>query len=151
MSLDVDVTTNGIRTPLGRSGIVDATRATLRAQRVRDALMSITLLEPAAIARMNRRHLRHAGPTDVISFGFNRASERDPVVGDIYLCPDVARANADERRVPLREELTRLIVHGTLHVLGHDHPDDDGREASPMWAVQERVVRRLAGRGSARR
>jgi len=151
MSLDVDVTTNGLRTPLGRSAIADAVRATLRAEHVLDALLSITLLDRPAIARMNRRHLGHSGATDVISFGFTRAAERDPVVGDVYICPDVARANARERGVTLREEMTRLVVHGTLHVLGADHPDDETREASPMWAAQERIVRRLTARRRAQR
>jgi probable rRNA maturation factor len=151
MSLDVDVTTNGIRTSLGRHGIADAARATLRAERVRNALLSITLLDRAGIARLNRRHLGHSGATDVISFGFTRATDRDPVIGDIYLCPDVARANAHDRGVPVPDEVARLVVHGVLHVLGHDHPVDDAREASEMWARQERLVRRLTARARGRR
>ncbi|HXJ29862.1 MAG TPA: rRNA maturation RNAse YbeY [Gemmatimonadales bacterium] len=46
----------------------------------------------------------------------------------------------------LREELVRLAVHGTLHVLGYDHPDGPGRTRSAMWRRQERYVRRLMGR-----
>ncbi|HXT18845.1 MAG TPA: rRNA maturation RNase YbeY [Gemmatimonadaceae bacterium] len=147
MSLDVDVTTNGIRTSVGRVGLADAARAALRAERIGNALLSVTLLDRAGIARMNRRHLDHAGATDVISFGFARATPRDPVIGDIYICPDIARANAKERGVSPREELVRLVVHGTLHVLGYDHPESDDRERSEMWRRQERVVRRLAARG----
>lgn len=143
MSLDVDVTANGIRTPLGRYAIADVARAALRGERVPNALLSITLLDRAAIARMNRRHLGHVGPTDVISFGFTRATRRDPVIGDIYICPEVARANGRERGVSLRDEMTRLVVHGTLHVLGYDHPEGEARESSPMWQRQERLVRRL--------
>jgi probable rRNA maturation factor len=45
--------------------------------------------------------------------------------------------------VSVREELTRLIVHGVLHVLGHDHPDGDDRAESPMWRRQERLVQTL--------
>jgi len=146
MSLDIDVSTNGRRVPVSRASIADAARAVLRAQRVRDALISITLLDRAAISRMNVAHLGHAGPTDVISFGFTRATARDPVVGDIYIAPDVARTNALARGVGVREELLRLVVHGTLHVLGHDHPEDESREDSPMWRVQERLVRRLVAR-----
>jgi probable rRNA maturation factor len=91
---------------------------------------------------LNRKHLGHAGPTDVISFGFSRPSRRDPVVGDIYIAPDVARRNARAAARPLREEIVRLVVHGTLHVLGYDHPDA-GREGSAMWRRQERLVTRL--------
>ena len=143
MSLDVDVATNGVRSALSRQAIADAARAALRAERVRDALVSITLLDRQSIARMNRRHLGHAGETDVISFGFERPSSSDPVIGDIYIAPDVGRENALARRRPVREEIARLVVHGTLHVLGYDHPDGDRRERSPMWTRQEHIVRRL--------
>ena len=143
MSLDVDVATNGVRSPLSREAIIDAARATLRAERVRNALVSITLLDRAAIAKMNRRHLGHSGATDVISFAFDRPSPADPVIGDIYIAPEVGRENALARGTPVREELTRLVVHGTLHVLGYDHPAGDARERSPMWTRQERIVRGL--------
>ena len=143
MSLDVDVATNGVRAPVSRTAIANAALATLRGEGVRHALVSITLLGRGSMARMNRRHLDHASETDVISFGFDRPSRRDPVIGDIYIAPDVGRDNARARGAPVREELMRLVVHGTLHVLGYDHPDGDDRERSPMWKRQERIVRRL--------
>jgi probable rRNA maturation factor len=153
MSLAVDVSANGIRTPLGRAAIADVARSALRAERVANALVSITLLDRRAIARMNRAHLGHAGPTDVISFGFDRATPRDPVIGDIYIAPDVARENAKASGVSVREEMARLVVHGTLHVLGYDHPESAERERSAMWKLQERIVRRYSGvlRPAARR
>ena len=92
---------------------------------------------------MNRKHLGHRGATDVISFSFARASKGDAVIGDIYIAPEIARENAAARGVPVREELLRLVVHGTLHVLGHDHPEGPTRERSAMWKRQERIVRRL--------
>jgi probable rRNA maturation factor len=146
MSLDVDVSSNGVRVPISRAAIAEAVRTTLRAGKIKHALISIALLDRRGIARMNVQHLQHHGPTDVISFGFDRATPRDPVVGDVYIAPEVARENARARGVSVREELVRLIVHGTLHVLGHDHPVDESRERSPMWTLQERVVRRVMSR-----
>lgn len=143
MSLDVDVASHGVRSPLSRQAIIDAARATLRGERVRNALVSVTLLDRRSMAKMNRRHLGHAGATDVISFAFDRPSRTDPVIGDIYIAPEVGRENALARGTPVREELTRLVVHGTLHVLGYDHPTGDARERSPMWTRQERIVRAL--------
>jgi rRNA maturation RNase YbeY len=58
----------------------------------------------------------------------------------------VARAHARARGVSVREELLRLVVHGTLHILGYDHPESEEREQSVMWRRQERVVRRLVAR-----
>ncbi len=143
MSLDVDVSADGVRSPLGRAVIADVVRAALRAERVRHALISITLLDRRAMARLNRRHLDHAGATDVISFGFDRITPRDPVVGDIYISPDVARDHAREHGVGVRQEMTRLVVHGVLHVLGYDHPDGDARMQSAMWKRQERLLGRI--------
>jgi probable rRNA maturation factor len=142
MSLDVDVTTDGVRSPLGRAAIADVARSALRAERVRHALLSITLVSKRAIARLNEEYLGHRGATDVISFGFRRAADGGPVVGDVYIAPEIARDNARDAGIPVREEIARLVVHGALHVLGYDHPEGGGRETSPMWRRQERIVRR---------
>ena len=148
MSLTVDVSTDGERIPLSRSRVSTIARAVLRAERVREALISITFVTSGRIASINRAHLEHRGPTDVISFGFSRASRRDPVMGDIYIAPAVARRNAIGAGVSIREELTRLVVHGVLHVLGHDHPDGESRMQSTMWRRQERLVSRLMTSGA---
>jgi probable rRNA maturation factor len=66
-----------------------------------------------------------------------------PAIGDIYVCPDVARRNARRLGVSEREEISRLVVHGVLHVAGHDHPEDESRTRSKMWKRQEKI---LAGR-----
>jgi probable rRNA maturation factor len=142
MTLTVDVATDGVRSPLSRERVAAIARAALRSERVRNALVSITFLDRRAIARLNSQHLGHAGATDVISFGFSRATANDAVIGDVYICPEVGRAHAKACRAPVRQEIARLVVHGVLHVLGHDHPDDD-REHSDMWRRQERLVRRL--------
>ena len=149
MTLTIDVSTDGARSPLSRARVAQVARATLRSERVKNALVSITFLDRRAMARLNTKHLAHSGATDVISFGFTRATESDPVIGDVYICPDVGRENAKARGAPVREEIARLVVHGVLHVLGHDHPTGDGRERSDMWRRQERIVRRVSG-GAAR-
>lgn len=137
----VVVNPEGVRAPVGVARLRAAAALVLGAHKVRHGLVSITLLTPRRMAALNRHHLGHAGTTDVIAFGF-----RDPegaVIGDVYLCPAVAAANAKRFGVPVREELLRLAVHGTLHVLGHDHPDGEARTRSPMWRTQERLLRRV--------
>jgi probable rRNA maturation factor len=146
VSLSVDVSLTAARAPLSRAVVAKIAQATLRREGVRNALLSIALVDRPTIARLNRRHLGHAGATDVISFAFARASRREPVVGDIYIAPDVARANARTRGIGVRNELARLVVHGVLHVLGYDHPEGEGRERSPMWRRQERLVRAVERR-----
>jgi probable rRNA maturation factor len=147
VSFAIDVSSEHVRPPLSRRAIAEVVRQTLRSERVRNALVSVTLLNRRAIARINRTHLGRIGSTDVISFRFTRATDADPVIGDIYICPDVARQHAKVRGVGVREEIARLAIHGALHVLGYDHPEDDGRERSAMWKRQERLVQRVAGNG----
>jgi len=142
--LAVDVSSEGVRAPLARARVADLVRGVLRAERVRHAMISVAFLDEAEMARLNWRHLRHRGPTDVISFGLTSAPGA-PVVGDIYVSPAVVRANARANRRPVREELARVVIHGVLHVLGHDHPDGEERVGSPMWRRQERLLGRLTG------
>jgi probable rRNA maturation factor len=142
MSVSVYVCARDVRVPLAAARVEAIARATLASERVRDAMLSITFLSNAAIARLNATHLGHRGATDVISFGFREAGRRAPLIGDIYIAPAVARTNARALGVPVREELARLVVHGTLHVLGYEHPDADARTTSPMWKRQERLLAR---------
>ena len=146
MTAVVGVSTDGVRIPLSRQSAARIARAVLTAERVRHAMISVAFVGAPAIRALNRRHLRRHGATDVIAFGFRSAGRRSPIVGDIYIAPDVARTSARANGVSVREELTRLIVHGTLHVLGYDHPDGDARTRSAMWRRQERLVKRVAPR-----
>lgn len=141
--LAVDVAADGVRVALSRDRVATIARTVLRAERVRHALVSITFVDEQSIARINWKHLRHSGPTDVISFGLSREEPGAPVVGDIYISPAVVRDHARRHGVLVRAELTRVVVHGVLHVLGYEHPEDDGRASSPMWRRQESLVRRL--------
>ena len=117
----------------------------------RRARVELALLAPVAMRRLNRRATGRRGLTDVIAFTLPQPD--GAILGDIYICPAAARGfvarNAAAGRHALQEELVRLAVHGTLHVLGYDHPDGPGRTRSAMWRRQERYVRRLVGRRQA--
>lgn len=112
--------------------------------------LELTLLDAAAMRRLNRRAFGRRALTDVIAFALPQPD--GTLWGDVYICPAVAeRWVRDQRGTsgqgrPLAEELVRLAVHGALHVLGYEHPDGPGRERSAMWRRQERYVRRLADR-----
>ena len=141
--LAIDISSSVRRLSVSRQRIRDAATATLRAGRVKDAMLSITFVGRAAISRLNRRYLGHEGQTDVISFGLARLGKRGAVIGDIYICAEVARDNARRQEIPAGEELLRLVVHGTLHVLGSDHPVGPARTKSPMWRRQEKILARI--------
>lgn len=140
-SLVVAVSKEGVAAPVSPARLAAAARVVLRAEKVRHALISVTLVSAARIAAINAKHLKHRGPTDVISFGFAR-ERGGPVVADIYIAPSVARENALRHGVGIREELQRLVIHGVLHALGHDHPSGDARVNSLMWRRQETLLAR---------
>jgi len=127
MTRIVDVTMAGVRVAVARERIARVADAVLRSERVPHAMLSIAFVSEREIASLNWRHLRHRGPTDVISFGFVPAGKGGPVIGDVYIAPDVARRHAAEHGRGVREETLRLVVHGVLHVLGYDHPPDESR------------------------
>ena len=117
------------------------TSAVLKGER-RRAHVLVTFLGLTRMRALNHEHLGHDRPTDVISFALPTPDGR--LVGDIYICRSVAATQARTHRVPVRQELIRLVVHGTLHVLGYEHPEGGARTRSPMWLRQERYVRKLA-------
>ncbi len=122
-----------------------AARAALTHQkRSSDADLSIVLTDNARLRRLNRDYLGIDAPTDVLSFP---ASESDPVtgspyLGDILISLPRARAQAKSAGHTLESEVQLLVVHGVLHLLGHDHAKP--KEKAKMWKAQAEI---LAGLG----
>jgi probable rRNA maturation factor len=141
--LAIDISSSVRRLSLSRARITEAAVAALKAEHAKDAMLSITFVGRATMSRLNHRYLGHHGPTDVISFGLGWVGKRGAVVGDVYICAEIARENALRQGISAGEELLRLVVHGTLHVLGHDHPTGARRTTSRMWRRQERILARV--------
>jgi probable rRNA maturation factor len=120
-------------------------------ERARAARVELTLLDGPAMRRLNRRVTGRRGITDVLAFALPQPD--GGLLGDVYICPAaaerwVANGGAGTRAAgTMEEELIRLVVHGTLHVLGYDHPDGPSRTRCSMWRRQERYVRRLVRKG----
>ena len=86
---------------------------------LRESQLGIFLVAPKTMARLNAKFLRHEGPTDVITFD-HREVPGSSLFGEIYLCPEVADAQAAQFRTSMEEEVVRYVVHGVLHLLGYD-------------------------------
>lgn len=111
--------------------------------------LSLTLVGDDAMREINRDHRGKDVPTDVLSFPLDGASTtpryaRDDevriehMVGDVVISVDTARKQAADYDAPLQRELERLLIHGILHVLGHDHMEADEREK--MEAEERRLA-----------
>ena len=139
------MTVHGRRLPISPALVRRVVEAVLREER-REATISVTFLGRDAMRRMNAEHKSHDHPTDVLTFALKVPPGK--VVGDVYICSWVAQREARERGIPLRQELIRLVVHGTLHALGRDHPEGPERTRSAMWRRQERYVSRFLAAGA---
>ncbi|MEO8577233.1 MAG: rRNA maturation RNase YbeY [Gemmatimonadales bacterium] len=136
----VEVSSTVRRLAISDAKVRQLVEASLGEMKIGDAMISIAFVGRTAMSRLNNEYLSHHGPTDVISFGMGRAARGMPAVGDIYICPEIAIRNARRAGVSTANELARLVVHGTLHVAGLEHPDDESRTSSPMWKKQERIL-----------
>jgi probable rRNA maturation factor len=107
--------------------------------------VSVSWVDATEMAELNLRHRGQEGPTDVLSFPLDGADEvvGHRLVGDIVICPEVAERNAPNHAGTPEDEVALLLVHGTLHLLGHDHHDDATRRA--MWARERELMGSLWG------
>jgi probable rRNA maturation factor len=82
--------------------------------------LTIHLVSEREMTRINETHLQHAGSTDVITFDYCEDSGTEPIVGELFICVDEAIIQARRFRTTWQSEVIRYIVHGLLHLLGHD-------------------------------
>lgn len=92
--------------------------------------LTLSFVDAADIAALNREYMDKHGPTDVLAFPLDAAgptarpdSEIPTLLGDVVISPAVAGAQYADHAGTLDDELALLVVHGVLHVLGHDHLD----------------------------
>ncbi len=112
--------------------------------------LSIAVVDEDEMSRLHVEWMDLPGPTDVLSFPMDelRAGTAEQpaegVLGDIVLCPPVAARQAADAGHSIEDELFLLTVHGILHLLGHDHAEDDERET--MFALQRELLGGFLGR-----
>ncbi|HEX5840564.1 MAG TPA: rRNA maturation RNase YbeY [Anaerolineales bacterium] len=119
-----------------------AARAALEHEE-QDGELSIVLTDDARLQELNRDYLGIDAPTDVLSFP---ASETDPqtgarYIGDILISVPRAQSQAEAAGHALESEVQLLVVHGVLHLLGHDHAGPE--EKKRMWQAQAEILKSL--------
>ena len=138
-------------------------RNALHAEGVRgEAELSLLFVEEDVMAELNKRFMEVDGPTDVLAFPIDDPIEggrwpdsgstgpdREPpeigelpmLLGDVVICPSVAARQAPEHAGSFDDEIALLVVHGILHVLGHDHADPE--ETAAMQAKERELLDRF--------
>ena len=124
-----------------------------------DAELSVVLVGDERMRELNREWRGKDRATDVLSFGQNddsgsasgetpgESGETPAMLGDVVISVETLRRQAEDGGWTEAEELARLLLHGVLHLLGHDHENDD--DAQAMRAEENRVIARLVANGIA--
>ena len=136
---DVRIARRSGEAPKVAAKLRKAIRAVLHRHGVVRARISVALVNDAAMARLNRDHLGHNGPTDVLSFDLrDAATEKSTIDGEIVISVDMAVKQAQERGHAVEAELALYAVHGILHLLGYD--DRRKADAARMHAMEDEIL-----------
>ena len=107
--------------------------------------LSILLVDPGTMGAYHETYMDEPGPTDVLSFPMDElrapAGDDEPplgLLGDIVLCPEVTAAQAAEHGRTPEEEADYLLIHGLLHLLGHDHAE--AAEKKVMFDLNDKII-----------
>jgi probable rRNA maturation factor len=118
------------------------TAAALEELEIKEAELGIVLIDPKKMASMNEKFLGHEGPTDVITFDYSEKPRQ--LHGEVFVCAEVAEKQAREFGTSWQLEVVRYVVHGILHLMGHDDLSAEPRKK--MKREEERLVRALSRR-----
>ncbi|MBN2645650.1 MAG: rRNA maturation RNase YbeY [Desulfuromonadaceae bacterium] len=107
-----------------------------------DAELSVVIVDDDEIQQINRDYLQRDKPTNVISFA-QQEGEGPQVcpglLGDVVISADTAARDADEAGIPFFQELSFLLLHGILHLLGYDHERGTEEQAAEMEAKEQEI------------
>jgi probable rRNA maturation factor len=145
MSIEV---ANESGVPVDESALVAVARHVLDELGVNPlAELSVLLVDVESMTTLHERWMGEPGPTDVLAFPMDELDtarspdDREPgpaLLGDVVLCPEVARRQAAQAGHSMTDELHLLCTHGVLHLLGYDHAEPE--EEREMFALQTRLL-----------
>ena len=106
------------------------------------AELTVRIVEPDEITELNTQYRHKNAPTNVLSFPVDADLPLDiPLLGDLVICAEIVRREAQEQHKTLQAHWAHMLVHGTLHLLGYDHIEDD--EAAIMEQKEIAYLHRL--------
>ena len=124
--IEVEISDTQNHLKLDREALIRLVRDTLRAESKPFASISLAIVDNSTIQALNRTHLNHDWPTDVISFLF---SDDDVLQAELILSAEMAVETAREANLDPWHEFALYVVHGLLHLRGHDDTSEPKRTA----------------------
>ena len=101
--------------------------------------MTVRIVDEAESHELNLNYRGKDRPTNVLSFPFECPDEVElPLLGDLVICRQVVEREAQEQEKPLMAHWAHMVVHGSLHLLGYDHIEDD--EAEEMESLETQIM-----------
>jgi probable rRNA maturation factor len=127
------------RHPIDETQLTEAASAILQDSAYSSAAISLAVVDDETIHELNRRHLEHDWPTDVLSFVLE--DDGDHLEGEVILSADTASAAAGEHGHAAAEEQLLYVIHGMLHLVGYDDKADEN--AQEMRAAEARYLQQF--------
>ena len=101
--------------------------------------MTVRIVDEAESHELNLNYRGKDRPTNVLSFPFECPDEVElPLLGDLVICRQVVEREAQEQNKPVMAHWAHMVVHGSLHLLGYDHIEDD--EAEEMESLETQIM-----------
>ena len=139
MSHDISISNEQSRHAVDERQLIDAARAVLLDSAFSSAVISLAVVDDAAIHELNREYLDHDWPTDVLSFVLQESDNH--IEGEVIISADTAAAVADEIGCTAAAEQLLYVIHGMLHLIGYR--DKTAADAQEMRAAEARFLRQF--------
>jgi probable rRNA maturation factor len=134
ISISIQSTAHG-KLPAERSQIRRWVQSSLRQAARDDVSLTFIFMDAAAAKALNKQYRKKNYATNVLTFNLDEAT------ADIVICTEVVKREAKEQKKTLKAHLAHMVVHGTLHAVGHDHEVE--AEAQAMEAMEQQVLSRF--------
>jgi probable rRNA maturation factor len=111
---------NLTRFKIDENRLIDLAEKVLEIEKKDCVELSVSIVGPLEIKRLNKKYRKIDCPTDVLSFVYKDS-------GEIILCPKMIKDNAKKIKEDFKTDLSRIFIHGILHVLGYDHEKNESQ------------------------
>ncbi len=141
MSFKIEINTDDQTHAIDTSRLKKAIRSVLTDAGIESAEISVGVVNDQRMHELNRQFLEHDYPTDVLSFVLEYDEERNALDGEIIASSDYAAREATRYEWTMNDELLLYIIHGCLHLVGHDDTTDDAK--AEMTAAEAKYLKQF--------
>ena len=119
-------------------------KAILHALKLPNSEISLLFVDQGEMAQYHKTYLERKGPTDILSFPsppFPTPFHENQPMGDLLICMELVKRNAKKHKRMVRVELAQVLIHGVLHLMGHDHPS--AKELKKMRKIEKKILEKV--------